>query len=449
MVHRGGRSMVAIGHRPLRLPLTAALCVAAMVPGIPAVAQEPESPSGVRFAWVDDRPSLRLGAVGHVDFRLRLQGDVRQPSDDGSLPPDRFDLRLRRVGTQGVVFRFLEFEIERELRRDDPWRDVFVNARAAPALQVKAGKFKLPFSLDELTAITTLDFVYRSLAANAMAPARDVGVMVHGRLPNLGGARVNYEAGWFRHDGDNARAGQPPFLFPGERPATRGRTVAARARLAPFDQVKRHPLQSLRLGVAATSGALPEGRWSLQGETAFGDTFFPRIFVNGRRLRLGGEASWRVGAATFRAELIRARDDRRGQGVANLDLPPLVSTGWYVSATWPFLEAAKEGGGAVRWLTRGGVGPMELAIRAEQLRYGSGSRGPTASQPELPSVSPRAAALAPAVANVWTFGVNWRPVPLTRVQVNTIRQQIEGREWTERFRAGAAWGVVARFQFAF
>src|SRR6185295_18290889 len=69
--------------------------------------------------------------------------------------------------------------------------------------QVQAGRFKIPFSLDELTGDSHNDFVYRSLGANSLAPARDTGVMLHGRFLKRA---LNYWVGGFKHDGDNARS---------------------------------------------------------------------------------------------------------------------------------------------------------------------------------------------------------------------------------------------------
>jgi hypothetical protein len=50
------------------------------------------------------------------------------------------------------------------------------------AIRVRAGRFKVPFSLEETTGVKHLDFVDRSLAATQLAPGRDVGVMAHGRV---------------------------------------------------------------------------------------------------------------------------------------------------------------------------------------------------------------------------------------------------------------------------
>ena len=61
-----------------------------------------------------------------------------------------------------MVSPYVEFEVEREIDADQPWRDVFVNLRPRRAIQLRAGQFKMPFSLEQLTSATELDFVYRS-----------------------------------------------------------------------------------------------------------------------------------------------------------------------------------------------------------------------------------------------------------------------------------------------
>jgi phosphate-selective porin len=426
--------------------------------------------SAVRFVWANDRPSLRLWADRvRLDFRARLQGDVFGGGGESG-GRDAFDLRRRRVGVDGVVGGFLEFEVERDLWSDKGWRDAFVNVRLADAAQVKAGQFKLPFSMDELTSSTSLDFVYRSLAASALAPARDVGVMFHGRsaLPGRG-SRLEYEAGVFRHDGDNAGLG--PLT---RRSADTGlpvsrRTVAGRLQISPFDtRPRKDPaggkagggaagkaaagkaeggravMQSLRLGVAVTVNDVPPGDNGLRGQDALSTPFFPRLDVNGRRVRVGAEASWGHGPADVRAELIQVRDQRRAQGLGNEDLPDVVATGWYVQGTWELVHGGKKASRAGRWIGRGGVGDIELAARSERLQFGSAGTGG-----EPPSVSPRAGNLAAVSDTVMTLGVNWRPVPLARIQMNVIRDDIGGFQWTEIARQDIVWSVVARFQVAF
>src|SRR6185436_18233479 len=148
---------------------------------------------GFRFVW-KQHPSLRFGSVGRVDFEAKLQEDVRAsyPDAPGLKNPitganEMFELHRNRIGIQGNLFKKIEFEIERELTEKEltekdilagvtpqsQWKDVNVNVAYIDNAQVQAGKFKIPFGLDQLTGVTHNDFVYRSLGASYLAPARD------------------------------------------------------------------------------------------------------------------------------------------------------------------------------------------------------------------------------------------------------------------------------------
>src|SRR5262245_51528034 len=168
----------------------------------------------VQFRW-RDHPQIRTGPL-RVDFVVKFQWDARDPGDDPS-DFDDFEIHRARIGIEGELFNRVQFAIERELterevenpnpdtREKSAWKDVYVDGNISDALQVRAGKFKIPFGLDALTGISNIDFVYRSLSASYLSPARDIGVALHGRFFDRG---LNYWAGWFRHDGDNARSSQ-------------------------------------------------------------------------------------------------------------------------------------------------------------------------------------------------------------------------------------------------
>ena len=126
-------AMTVHWHQSFRIAGAIAACVALLQASPNAQSEQPtQDPERrpIRMDW-NPRPSIRLGEFGRIDFRLKLQGDFRtfDPEQDADL--DTFDLHRRRAGVEGVVFRRLEFEIERELREDGPWRDVFLNLDAA------------------------------------------------------------------------------------------------------------------------------------------------------------------------------------------------------------------------------------------------------------------------------------------------------------------------------
>ena len=324
----------------------------------------------IQFNW-KEHPTVELGKAGRLNFRYKLQSDFR---GFGDVETDEglHEFHRERIGIEGKLFKRLEFEIEREMRDPEtPWRDAWVNLKLNRAVEVKAGKFKLPFSMDQLTSPTKGDFIFRSRGAAWLAPGRDIGVMAHGRLI---GKTLRYEAGVFREDGDNARGG--------------GVTLAGRLR---------GQWRDLQAGFSLTQSDLEEGLNGLRGKAISGHTFFPRINVNGSRLRLGVEGKWTAGPVTVKSELIQVRDQRLAQSLNGADLPDLISRGWYVSGIWR-------------------LGRFDIAARHDALSFSSaGGIG-------RPSRSPRAANILGNRDNIWTFGATWRINRFLELQPNFVHE---------------------------
>ena len=105
--------------------------------------------------------------------------------------------------------------------------------------------------------------MYRARISARLAPGRDRGVSVHGRvLKDL----ISYEGGVFRNDGDNARPSNSARVF-GKR------TVAARVLAHPFRRSK-SPLADLQFGGAITSSDVPLGFPAIRARTVFGASFY-------------------------------------------------------------------------------------------------------------------------------------------------------------------------------
>ena len=235
---------------------------------------------GFRFVW-DDRPSLRAGKWLRVDLRLKVQADVRSSEQDLAEYGGTFELTRLRAGVKGEVTRYVEFEVEHDLTSDGQWRDVYANVKPLREAQLKAGKFKIPFSLEQTTGPMELDFVSRSLAARVLAPGRDVGVMAHGSV--LKGI-LRYEIGYFQGDGDNPPPLKPmPYPLPEDPAPEYGPSLAGRLRVEPFRGLSKKSLvENLEVGFAATSTEIPVGPNHLQGESVFGYEFFPRQVLHQR-----------------------------------------------------------------------------------------------------------------------------------------------------------------------
>ena len=241
----------------------------------------------------------------------------------------------------GHLFKKVEYEVEREFTEKEltdkdilagvtpqsQWKDVNVNLTFVKNAQVQVGKFKVPFGLDQLTGVTHNDFIYRSLGANYLAPARDIGAMVHGRFFKRG---LNYWAGVFQHDGDNARSKK---IQGGDE------TFAARVTGDAVPAACRVAGSAIGVGSAFAISALSDDSFrpnGLRGRTVVTqDTFYEPVYVQraspplGSRCRLDGGPG--VGARGVHAW---SRDDRDGQGLGDENLPDARARSWYVSGTW-------------------------------------------------------------------------------------------------------------------
>src|SRR5688500_18945413 len=199
--------------------------------------------------------SIKAGDWLRIDVRARFQGDIRKSEapirgdEDGGL-----DIARRRVGVDGRV-KHVDFQIEFELG-ERAWRDVYLDYRQFKAVQVRGGLFKVPFGLDENTSATSLDFIYRSRISSRLAPGRDRGISVHGRV--LKGI-VSYEGGVFANDGDNARPSNSPRVVG-------ARTMAARVLVHPF-RASKTPMGDLQIGGAITTSDVPLGFPAVRART--------------------------------------------------------------------------------------------------------------------------------------------------------------------------------------
>jgi phosphate-selective porin OprO/OprP len=436
-------------YMSLGLPAPAAAQGLILPPPPAAVAgtdRQDDALRDVRFVW-RDHPSLRFGDALRLDFGLKIQEDARYPGDDPFLF-ETFELHRLRVGIDGEIFNRVQFSVERELTENeaDPaeeiigsrksvWKDYYLDVNLSDALQVRAGRFKIPFGVEQLTGISNLDFVFRTLDARYLAPARDRGVALHGRFFGRG---LNYWAGWFEHDGDNARSSK---IKGGDN------TVAARLTGTPFKKIKAAALDNLEIGGAAAFtdvsdvSVLPNG---LRGRTVLSEfTFYEPVFVKGRRTRLEADVDWNTGPFNVRGEYTWMSDDRLKQGFGDDDLPQARARAWFVSGTWVVTGERKERPVPPRReIFRGGAGAVEVAGRLERIRFG-GVPGD-----DEPFRNPRAITIMPVANQIVTVGINWYLNRWVKLQADAMREEIDDAERSPLVLGGVFWSQIVRLQIA-
>ncbi len=393
------------------------------------------------LVW-DDRPTIVFGEDVTLGIRGKLQLDWRR--FDPQIDEDRFDFRTARVGLKGDLTRHFDYEIERAIEQEGSfgeWKDVYLNWSTFDAIRIKAGRFKMPFGLEQNTGATDVDFAYRSLASSTIAPARDRGVMAYGELGRLG-----YEVGLFDDDGDNGELKEPQFVAAGEDLKGVGPSFAVRLT---GDLFRALPvpgrLRSANFGVAYTNASVPEGLNSLRGQSVWGTVdFFEPVYVKGRRQRFGAQFDWTPGPTGLKAEWMQSREQRLGQSNRNQDLSDFVGTGWYVSATWFVTGEDKDDDVNPRNpIFQGGIGAIEVAARYDQLEFGS------AAKTGIAFTNPRADPLLANTDKVWTFGVNWMLNRWVRIITNAIHEEFADANRTPQPDTASFWSGLLRLQVVF
>ena len=386
-------------------------------------------------------PRLRVAKGFSIELEAKVQGDLSRFNPVIDKDDEDFDWRRRRLGVKGELFGRVDYEVEREFGdQADPWRDVYVNVRAADVFAVKAGHFRVPFSLDGLTGSAAHDFVNRSLGASTIAPGRDLGVMVHGRTK---GRVFTYAVGVF--DGDDAADKTSAFFDDDKGAASRGRTTGGRITVQPLDGIDRLPrgLRNLEFGANAAWSSVPEGLNSFVGRSVYRHRFFSPVYVKGDRVRAGVDAAFLAGPASVKAEWMSVWDERLEQGLGDKDLPRAVARAWYVAGTWLLTGERKDG--AVRpkrpFLQKG-IGALEAAARYERLGFGSAS---TAGEPAFSN--PRAANLLGNDDGVVTIGLTWYLNRWFKVQGNAIHESFDDANRAPIRGRATYWSYVGRLQF--
>src|SRR5262249_8628894 len=137
-------------------------------------------------------------------------------------------------------FRLLPDFARQELRV----QDAYLNVHYVDWLQVEAGKFKQPFSYEQLIQDRFVPTLERSLI-DQLVPARDVGIMVHGE--KLFGGRLDYAVAVSNGE------------INGDQDTNDVKDLAARLVVRPFHCPEAWPvLQGLQLGIAGTTGVEQE-----------------------------------------------------------------------------------------------------------------------------------------------------------------------------------------------
>jgi phosphate-selective porin OprO/OprP len=370
-------------------------------------------------AKAKEAPRINIGGDGFSlasargDFSMQLKGVLQVDSRsffDGSGTPanDGFLLRRVRPILQGTVFQDFDFLFVPDFAPSSGPTifDAYLNYKYSPELQFQAGKYKVPFGLEQLQQDRDILFNERSLVTD-LVPNRDVGFELHGDLLD---GRVSYAAGVFNGTTDGGNSGNVDF--------SDDRAFGGRLFFQPFRKSSATVLEGFGFGVAGTyetmsmtnTAALPSNTGgSLPGYFTDGQQQFfaynpadkAVVVASGDHWRLSPQAYYYYGPFGLMGEYAISDQGVSRTALAPYDSAHLHNTAWEVTASWVLTgEDAAFAGGVVPRRPfnphEGSWGALQLVGRYAQLNLDH------AAFPEFadPATSAESAA-------AWSIGLNW------------------------------------------
>lgn len=105
-----------------------------------------------------------------------------------------FQVRRAKIAASGTPYENLNYRLEVNFARSPKLDDAYMEYDRLPYFVPRAGQFKVPFSLEISTPDSEILSIERSEVVNQIAPDRDAGIMLSGKLA---GETLSYYAGVF------------------------------------------------------------------------------------------------------------------------------------------------------------------------------------------------------------------------------------------------------------
>lgn len=350
---------------------------------------------GFRLVSADDAFTLRLRGDLYLDARFL-------PGTDASAGAEQFFLRRARPRLQGQLYERFAFSLRPDFGIGGPEiDDAYVEARFAPAVHLRVGRFKVPVGLENLASSTGLMHVERGFPT-ALVPGRDVGAMLTG---NLAQDRLQYALGLFN--------GAPGVTEPGSD-VDDAKEGAARLFAEPFS-AQEGVLSGLGVGLAGTWGRV-EGTASTPALSSVRTTGRQSFFqyrsgaqADGQRWRVAPQARLYAGPVELLGEYTIASQDVQLEGAT----ASLTHRAWQASAAVVLTgEEAREGEVEPQdpFASEPGLGAFELGARVQGVSFDDDTF-PTFANPAAEASS----------AQAWGLTLSWYPNRMVRFMLGLER----------------------------
>jgi phosphate-selective porin OprO and OprP len=377
------------------------------------------------FRWESADGKNAIGVKGLVHF------DYRQfsPSAAGA---STFDLRRVRMGFFGKAYSTISFEVTGDLAAPNTAGvsatlvDAWVNLGEGRNVQLRAGQFKMPFSMELMTSINNIDFLERTAAITAagFVPGRERGLMVHGTPLNGFTYAVAVSNGAGTNLNDTVAAAD-------------SKDVIARLTLNPAETAGRKNLVT-HFGVGYAKGSQPAGGGEFGAVRSVGrgiSFFTPSAFTTPfDRERMGAELAFAAGPVKLQSEWIKvsAKSASVDRGTTSTYANLLwVITGESLASTYRNGAFGALKPTADHNVSAGGGGAWVLGARYDKIQahdFAVGTFGGTTGADSI------------------TAGVTGYLTPLARVMLNYVQTDLDTPVLTNGAMISREKAFVARLQ---
>jgi phosphate-selective porin OprO and OprP len=254
-----------------------------------AALKEKEAEATKKSFWVTVARQMQL--TGFTQLRYQVLDEAGKNNG--------FDLRRARLYLKGNITPKFAYHLQAEFADKPKIMDGFAEIKIADFFMITAGQFRIPFSLENLTATSKLDLIERSQAVEAMVGygkdvtgnqyGRDIGIMAGGIIVKSNDRSIlEYRLGLFNGTGVNVAD-----------TANEAKDVVARLVIS--------PIKRLSIGISGYNG------WD--------KAIIPDVPGKSQvRNRLGMDVSYVADRVSLKGEFIRGKD-----GITD-------KQGWYLQA---------------------------------------------------------------------------------------------------------------------
>ncbi len=356
---------------------------------------------GLRFESTDKRYKFKLGG------RLHYDGQFSDPDSDTKSAVEVGPTRIE----DGTEFRRTRFEMSGEVGERTEWaiavdfaggtqnfRNVYAGIKDLPIGNLRAGQFKEPYGLEQITSSNNITFTERSLM-NALVPAFNAGVML---FDDFADERATWAVGAFRSGADAGEVSRGD----GEWATT------ARVTGLPLLSEDGGDFVHLGLGYSRRSPTNDSQTFSSKPEANLAPTYITATAAAETVELMGLEAAWVTGPFTLSGEYTQASIDGDTGATSDPDFAGYyLQAGYFLTGENRPYNKAQGCFGALKpdesaFGESGGSGAWEVAARISSLDLDDdGTDGG-----ELDDL---------------TFGVNWYLNPNTRLMLDYIISDLD------------------------